>query len=427
MEDKKSRSGTSIIQSICILYITVWTVSPPLQIDAIYRVAALGAVVLWILLNTSYNVQIERIHILSIVFIMLVFVVALMESDGKLGNVWRPINYYMLVITFIIGYCYKDRWNELSWMIPIVLLLLAYFNFQTYKTVADDPTIARLIVRNDESIYHYMRSGVGGYGLLYSQVCILPIFVAWTISSFKKHWLKFGIGVLWLISYYLYLFNSGYSIAVVTSIAALIILFFYKRSSVVLAVFVTAVLIVILVWLIGYNSGFRNWLTGMFSGTKIAQKITDVYLSITTKDTADSILSRIEAYKGSFNTLLSFPLIGGLWFPGGSGGGHSAIIDTFAKYGVFGGVIFVRMLFSFPMQLKKSPLNGKDIRIANSVFIAIFLIGILNSLSYNFVCLIMLVMPAANNDIVNWRKVNENSVDSKSAPERSLTKAENTV
>ena len=427
MEDKKSKSAISIIQSICVLYITVWTISPPLQIDAIYRVAALGAVGLWILLNVQSKVQLERIHILAIVFAMLVFVVALMESDGKLGNVWRPINYYMIVLTFIIGYCYKDRWNELSWIIPIVLLLLAYFNYQTYKTVADDPTIARLIVRNDESIYHYMRSGVGGYGLLYSQVCILPVIVSWTITAFKKHWLKFGIGVLWLVSYFLYLFNSGYSIAVVTSLASLIILFFYKRSSVVLAIVVTAILIAILVWLIGYNAGFRQWLIGIFEGTKIAQKINDVYLSITTKDTADSIMARIEAYQASINTLLSFPLIGGLWFPGGGGGGHSAIVDTFAKYGVFGGVVFVRMIFSFPMMVKKSPLVGKDINIANSIFIATFLILLLNSFSYNFVCLIMLVIPTAYNDIVNWRKVNENSVDSKSASKRSLTKAENTV
>ena len=181
MEEKKSRSFISILQSVCVLYITVWTISPPLQIGTIYRIAALGAVGLWFLLNIPQNVKFERIHVMSIFFAVLVIIVALMESEGKISNVLRPINYYMLVITFLIGYCYKDRWQELSWMIPIVLLLLAYFNYQTYKVVANDPTIARLIVRNDESIYHYMRSGVGGYGLLYSQVCVLPIIVSWTI------------------------------------------------------------------------------------------------------------------------------------------------------------------------------------------------------------------------------------------------------
>lgn len=424
MESKKSRNALTILQSICVLYITVWTISPPLQINTIYRVVALGAVGLWFLLNIPHGLKLERIHIVAIAFAMLVVIVALMESEGKISNVLRPINYYMLVITFLIAYYYKDRWNELSWMIPIILLLLTYFNYQTYITVTNDPTVARLIVRNDPEVYHYMRRGVGGYGLLYPQVCFLPMIVSWMISAFKKHKVKFGIGVLWLVSYFLYLFDSGYSIAVVASIVGMIILFFYRRSSIVLAIIVTAIFIVILIWLIGYNTGFREWLTNVFEGTKIATKINDVYLSITTKDTADSIMARWEAYQGSFQSFFSYPVIGGLWFPNGSGGGHSALLDTFAKYGVFGGVVFTRMIFSFPITIKKSPLTGKDIRIANSIFIVLLMILLLNSMPYNFVCLIMLVIPAAYNDVINWRQVNESSVDSESSPKRSLAKAE---
>ena len=207
MEKSNSRSKRNILQSILVLYITVWTISPPLQIDNIFRIAALGAVGLWFLLNIPYNVKLERIHVLSIVFAMLVLIVALMESNGKWSNVLRPINYYLLVIAYIMAHCYKERWEELSWIVPIVLLLLTYFNYQTYRVVSDDPTIARIIVRNDPSAYHYLRQGVGGYGLLYSQVCVLPIIVSWIISSFKKNWFRFIVGVLWGISYYLYLLS----------------------------------------------------------------------------------------------------------------------------------------------------------------------------------------------------------------------------
>lgn len=423
MEKKKSRSFISILQSLCVLYITIWTIAPPLQIDNIYRIAALGAVGVWFLLNIPQKVTLERIHILAIIFAMLVMIVALMESGGRFRKILVPINYYMLVITFIMGYCYKGRWHELSWMIPIILLLLVYFNFQTYKTVLDDPSVARTLVRNDASAYHYMRRGVGGYGLLYPQVCILPIIVSWIISAFRKHWVRFAIGVLWIISFFLYLFNAGYSIAVAASIVSLIILFFYRRSSMVLAIIITTVLIAIIVWLIGYNAGFREWLISIFDGTKVATKINDLYLSITTADTADSIMVRWEAYMDSINCILSFPIIGGLWFPGGGGGSHSAILDTFAKYGLFGGVIFLRMLFQFSISIKKSPLTGKDIRIANSVFISVLMITLLDSMPFNFVCLIMLVIPICYNDILKWRKKpNENTVDSKSAPERSLAK-----
>lgn len=406
------------IQKILVLYVIVWTISPPLQLDMIYRLAALGALGLWFLLNLTQEVQYEKIHGLTIVFALLVVVVALLESEGNFEAILRPITYYLLVIAFLMAYAYKERWDELSGLIPIVLLLLVFFNLKTYQAVMNDPTIARLIVRNDPSIYHYMRQGVGGYGLLYSQVCILPIIVFWTINSFKKSRIRFAIGVLWLISFTVCLLNSGYSIAVVTSIIGLIILFFYRRSSIVLAVVVTTVLLALLVWLIGYNDGFRNALLGFFDGTTVAKKINDIYLSITTTDAADSIMVRVERYQAALNTIITFPFIGGLCFS--SGGGHSVILDTFAKYGLFGGYIFVKIIFDFPMKLKKSPQLEKDIRIANAIFIAVLMITLLNSVTYNFVCLILLVTPICYNDILNWRKKDEHSLDGQSAPEGSL-------
>lgn len=391
------KTKSSLIQKILVLYVIVWTIAPPLQLDTVFRLAALGAVVLWFILNLPHDVHFEKIHILSIIFVLLVVVVALIESKGDFGDILRPINQYLLVISFLMAYSYKDRWDELSDLIPIVLLLLIYFNYQTYKTVIDDPAIARLIVRNDPSIYSYMRSGVGGYGLLYSQVCVFPVFVTWTTSAFRKSKIKFAVGVAWIISYVLYLLNSGYTIALVTSIVALIILYLYRRSSIVMAIVVTSILIVAMVWLIGYNDGFRNALLEFFDGTTVAKKINDIYLSITTTEAADSILVRMNAYTNSITTILNFPITGCLWMNGG--GGHSALLDAFAKYGIFGGYIYCKIIFDFPMSIKKNPPTGKDVRLANSIFISFLLIFLLNSMPYNFVMMIIFMVPMCYNDI----------------------------
>lgn len=419
MEKSKSKV-IPIIQSILVLYITVWTISPPLQIDAIYRIAALGAVGLWFLLNIPYNIKLERIHVLAIVFAMLVLIVALMESDGKWSHVLRPINYYLLVIAFIMAHCYKERWEELSWIIPIILLLLAYFNYRSYQVIMDDPSIARLIVRNDSDTYHYMRQGVGGYGLLYSQVCMLPMIVFWMISLFRKNWIKFIIGLIWLVSFFLYLFNSGYSIAVVSSVTGLIILFFYKRNSIVLAIIITSILVAVLVWLIGYNTGFREWLISVFDGTKVAQKINDVYLSLTTTETADSIMARIVRYQDSINSIISYPIIGGLWFPNGSGGGHSAIMDACAKYGIFGGYVVLKIIFGFVIKIKRSPETGRDMHVANATLIVFLMITLLNSLPYNFVCILLLFIPACFYDSTKNRNVLKNLSKRSGANENDL-------
>ena len=414
------KTKSSLIQKLLVLYVIVWTIAPPLQLDMVFRIAALGAVVLWFILNIPYDVHFEKIHILSIVFVLLVVLVTLIETKGNFGDVLKPINMYLLVIAFLMAYSYKDRWNELSDLIPIVLLLLIYFNYQTYVTVVDDPAIARLIVRNDPSIYSYMRSGVGGYGLLYSQVCILPVIIVWIMGALRKSRIKFAIGVVWLITFTLYLLNSGYTIALVVSVVGLIILFLYRRSSIVMAIVVTSIIIVAMVWLIGYNDGFRNALLEFFDGTTVAKKINDIYLSITTTEAADSILVRIEAYMHSITAILNFPIIGGLWM--GSGGGHSAILDTIAKYGIFGGYIYCKIIFDFSMTIKKNPMTGKDVRLANSIFISFLLVLLLDSMPYNFVMMLIFMVPMCYNDILKWRNVDENSLDSQPDTIRSLAK-----
>lgn len=410
------KTKSSLIQKFLVLYVIVWTIAPPLQLDMVFRIAVLGAIALWFILNIPYDVHFEKIHILSIVFVLLVVLVTLIETKGNFGDVLKPINMYLLVIAFLMAYSYKDRWNELSDLIPIVLLLLIYFNYQTYVTVVDDPTVARLIVRDDPSTYSYYRIGVGGYGLLYSQVCILPVIIVWIMGALRKSRIKFAIGVVWLITFTLYLLNSGYTIALVVSIVGLVILFLYRRSSIVMAIVVTSIIIVAMVWLIGYNDGFRNALLEFFDGTTVAKKINDIYLSITTAEAADSIMVRIGAYVNSLTTIINFPITGGLWWD--NIGGHSAILDVFAKYGIFGGYIYCKIIFDFPMTIKNNPQIGKDIRLANSIFISFFLMFLLNSMPYNLVMMIIFIVPMCYNDILNWRNTDEYSLDSKSSSSR---------
>ena len=418
MEENKSFKISSFLQGVLVLYITIWTISPPLQIDLIYRLVALGAAGLWMILNIPRKFNLERIHILALVFLLLVVAVALVESKGDLEYVLKPINYYLLVLAFIMAHCYKDRWEELEWIVPIVLIALAYFNFKTFRAIDADPTVARLIVRDDVETYDYLRQGVGGYGLLYSQVCVFPFILSWTYSAFKDNKFKFIIGIIWFISYLLFLLNSGYSIAVITSFVALVILLFYRRDSIVLAVVITFLLVLLTIWLIGYNDAFRNALMQLFDGTKVAMKINDVYLSITTREAADSIMERTLRYKTSIQSIFTYPVIGGLWFSGGSGGGHSAILDAFAKYGVFGGYVFVRMVFGNILDIKKSPKTERIIRVANATFIATLLVMLFNSMPFNLVCTIMFIVPICYNEILKWRKNDESTMDGKPAPKK---------
>ena len=213
------------IQQISVLYMVVWTISPFMEIGNIWRFAALGAFVLWLICAMSRGLRLERMHLLALAFLASVVVVNIIENNG-FGKIMRPIHYYMMVLLFIVGYFYKDRWRELYFIVPIILLFLIYFNFKSAFTVMEDPTIARLIVRNDENIYQYLREGIGGYGLVYPQVVTFPVIVMWIFKAFKHKKVYFIIGITWTVSYIMFILNANYSIAIVGSLISLIILLF---------------------------------------------------------------------------------------------------------------------------------------------------------------------------------------------------------
>lgn len=401
------------LQKLMMLYLAVWSISPPLDIDDTYRVIALVCAVGWFVLAMANGLVLERIHLYALGFLLIVVLTNIIENKGDLSNIMRPMSYYMLVMSFIMNHSYQNRWEELRILVPVCLVLFIVFNIITFRELIIDPTLSRKIVRADEEIYPYMRRGIGGYALVYSQVFLFPLLVSWIKNSFKYHRVNFLIGVIWAVTYILLILNAGYSIAIVTTIISLIILLIYNRKSVIPVVIISLLLIILLVWLIGYVDPFREALLSFFDGTKVARKIDDIYNSLHGKVVADSIQSRIDAYLFSLQTIFTFPFIGGLWFQ--AGGGHSALLDVFAQFGVWGGYMYVKMFYCVPVSLKKETNDKKDLRVANAFLISLILVTLLDSLPYNMVFPVLIIAPILINQIHKWRKENEGSLDRQSA------------
>ena len=105
--------------------------------------------------------------------VALVLIVVYIERND-FASVIKQIALILLVICFIMTYFYDDKWDELVGIVPIVLVLLTIFNYNTFSILVEDHTIARLLVRDDETTYQYLRQGIGGYSLIYPQVCMSP-------------------------------------------------------------------------------------------------------------------------------------------------------------------------------------------------------------------------------------------------------------
>ncbi len=392
------------IQKIAVLYLIIWTISPPLQVDTIYRIIALGCAVVWVAIwfVRENPITLGKEQVGAIFFLIAVMVVVYFEQYD-LSRLIKQIALIMLVICFLMTYFYDDKWDELSGIVPIVLVLITIWNYKTVDILIEDHTVARLLIRDDEITHDYLRQGIGGYSLIYPQVCISPLIFAWTFKAFKNNKLFFAVGVVWAYTFLRFLELAGYSIALFASAIGLIILLFYRGKNVVPAFIITILLFVMVMASILYIEPFRNWILETFDGTAVARKVNDL-ISTTTSDsgvTGDSIQLRINAYSDSLYDMIKYPIIGTLWRD--SGGAHSAVLDTISKYGWLGGYALVMMFYHVPIHYKHQYSNNKFIiSTANATLITLMFVSIMDSFNYSFTCMILIVSSLLFEDIIKW-------------------------
>lgn len=397
----KNVMSLGFIQKIAVLYLVLWTLSPPLQIDMIYRLLAVACagvwVVIWLIRENPIRLGKEQIG--ALFFLVAVLVVVYVEKY-ELESMIKQIALIMLVICFFMNYFYEGKWDELYGIVPIILILLTIFNYKTFTLLVEDHTIARLLVRDDEATYQYLRQGIGGYSLIYPQVCISPVIFAWIIKSFKKHKVMFAIGVAWAYTFIRLLELAGYSIALFATVAGLLILLFYRGKSATVALIITVLLFASIMAAIMYVAPFREWILETFDGTAVARKVNDLITPTSSGVTGDSIEMRIEAYSASVKNMFKYPVIGSLWRE--SGGGHSAVLDVASKYGILGGYALVMMLYHAPLHYKHMTNNRFVIAVANAALVTFMFVSILDSFNYSFTCAIMIVAPLMFEDIIKW-------------------------
>ena len=398
----KNVLSLGFIQKIAVLYLVIWTVSPPLQVDTIYRIIALACAVVWVAIwfIRENPITLGKEQIGAIFFLIAVMVVVYFEKYDFSALI-KQIALIMLVICFMMTYFYDDKWDELYGIVPIVLVLLAIWNFKTVDILVEDHTIARLLVRDDETTYDYLRQGIGGYSLIYPQVCISPLIIAWTIKAFKNNKLFFAIGAFWAYTFIRLLELAGYSVALFASTAGLILLIFYRGKSIAPAFILTIIMFVGIMAAIMYIVPFREWILETFDGMAVANKVRDLVSTSDTGVTGDSIQVRIEAYSNSLSDMLKYPIVGSLWRE--SGGGHSAVFDTFSKYGWLGGYALVMMFYHVPLHYKHQYINNNFIvSTANATLITLMFVSILDSFNYSFTCMLMIVSSLLFEDIIKW-------------------------
>lgn len=406
---KTDKSIQSIVQIIAVTYLLVWSVAPPLQIDLIFRLLALGLAVVWFFIEFLKHFEFTKMQIWAAIFMAGVVIIAYIK--GGMSSILSEIAIYMMVLAYFTNLYMEDEWQNYRLIVPLVIILLLYFNFRTIQVLSSDTSIARQIVRNDENMYVYMRQGVGGYGLVYPEVVISPVVYAWTFKSFENNKFYFLLGVAWTVSFVWMLNLAGYSIAIFASAVSLIILLFYRRRSFLPAFLVSVAVIGSVVLALVYWESFRNLVMRIFDGTKVVRKIEDLVSSVEGDEMAFSFAERIRRYGVSLKNIFMFPVVGGALLGGGTGG-HSAVLDTIATYGLWGGIPYCYMMFHTPNAFKTEEASSTIIATANAHLTAIAFVGLFDPFPFQMYFPLMILCPIMYSDIMVWTgELDEDSVD----------------
>lgn len=403
-----NKSLQTILQMLAVFYLMVWSVAPPLQMDLIFRLIALGLAFVWFVIEFLRRFEFTMLQIWCALFMVAVAIIAYLQNGAS--SVISEIAVYMMVLAYFINIYSSDSWQNYKIIVPVTLILLIVFNIRTNTALNADASIARQLVRNTEELYDFMRSGVGGYGLVYPQVCIAPVVYGWMLKSLENHKINFVIGLAWSVSFWAVLSKAGYSIAIIAASVSLIVFVFYRRRNILPALLISVAVIIVTILMLLYVDGFRNFILNIFEGTKVVRKIEDL-LSTAEGETADSFATRIERYWQSILSCFQFPIIGGKIF-GAKTGGHSEILDVFADYGVWGGVPTVMMIFHTPVYFKKISYTPTVYATANAHFLAIALVALFDPFVFQVYFPLLILCPVMYSDIMKWTgELYENSMD----------------
>lgn len=396
------------LQVCCVGYLIIWSVSPPLQVGTVFRLAALGFAVAWFFIEFLSHIEFSKMQVWCLLY-MLAAVIAAFLLSGATGVI-REIALFMMVLCSLMDMYLDGKRENNRAVLVAALAVSAVFNLTTLRVLLADATIARQIVRNNEVTSAYLRQGVGGYGLIYLEVCIFPAVLGWTLKAFKNDRAMFAFGAVWTATFIALVVNAGYSIAIFTVFATTLIVVLYRGRKLMPALIIALLILGIGLYLIVYADWFRNALLNFFEGTKVVKKIEDLITSITDNTASGSIGDRVKRYRQSLEALLQYPLLGS-WNVS-AGGGHSEIMDKFVKYGPFGGIPFVYMWLFGTWRYRDEKYDIYTSSVANATLVSLLFVGVLDTIAYQMMAPVILLVPVLLEDIDKWsNEEDEDSLD----------------
>lgn len=397
------------VQNLAVAYLCLWATSPLLAYGTIYRIGAVGAVALWALLELVRPGGILMRPTLPVI-LTLFFIGYTALIEAFLGE-YRQYGWHiqMWIMLFFVIF-YESRRHDVRSMAPIFWLMvitLPVWYFTTYTAFDQYGThTARLLTRSSEYAQEVSSEGVGGYPLVYGAVVVLPALMLALINVRRftpldtPRWMA-GLSRVPLLVPALLLANvvlgmalvvrAGFSIAIILMVFSLGLSLVFRRRSPLLLLMMPLMMMVAYMFLQVALVPLLQLLYPLTEGTPYYRKVRDVIETLQNDQSAGTLDDRVSRYMRSLNLFLQSPVFGVLI--NRDVGKHSAYLDTYARYGIAVGSVFVYLLTYLPVRMMRRMRD--NFGLAFSIFAIMILLPLLNDTFSSLGVVLFIMVPVA--------------------------------
>jgi hypothetical protein len=240
--------------------------------------------------------------------------------------------------------------------------------FGTFLGLIEDSSVARVLAKSSEESVNLAEQGVGGYGIIYFNVVLIPL-VIYFLSKINQGKILKSLHIVTLVMQILVIIKSGYLIAILVMTLELLVLGIYF-SKIFMRISIVTILLLGFIFLKSNISFVEKSTYSLVEGTSLSLKHSDIFNLYKGRPTENNTIeARKERYLRSIEIFENKPFIGELSFD--KIGKHSNILDISAQFGFVFLLIFLIIILRVPKSiLVITPAECKP-------YIVVFILGIL--------------------------------------------------
>ena len=393
---KRQQHLVSQLQNACLLVIAAWLIVPALYASRDFRFLLVAVATIWIVSEYSNN-SVDFLALdwskLALGLVGAILIVGSYFSDGWQGLRFEISVLVALSLVFAGIQMFKRPYKDFYWTAIAILALFTFVAVTSNETLLKDQWGGRAVVRNSARAAELMLENVGGYMFAYFASALIPILVFLSLKltcSGAKNFLLRLIAMLVLLIGAVFLFRSGYGIAIVSSVIGGLVVVLPGRLNA-SSFWWAAVIAVILLFV--FHASLFDSAKSMTNGGPLYRKVLalEQMTSFAGIGDEDSRV-RVGKYNRSIGSFFNSPIVGTL-SPRGIGR-HSTLLDTFAQFGLVAGSAMLVALFLPLRQIFRAvrPANQKLV-VASGI--CLFMHAGLNNLQAGTTLAVFVIMPFA--------------------------------